>query len=219
VTINQAYDLIDQLLDKSDQPYFTENEKDDFIRQAIHEFINNHYSKYDIDQVSRDALALFTEYVQIDSDDNDWENYAVDMPDEYVHLVHLRINYASVSQTVSNFTSAKIIGAKDFWDLENSKDPYNRPDKSNPICYIRQPGPEHPVRAYFRPTTTTGAVQALVLKSRSHDECFDDSNAGDGLKEVYQREVIEIAVRKMTGNIESDNYKVALNEQQQSKTK
>jgi len=178
VTINQAYDLIDQLLDKSDQPYFTENEKDDFIRQAIHEFINNHYSKYDIDQVSRDALALFTEYVEIDSDDNDWLNYGVDMPDEYVHLIHLRINYASVS-----------------------------------------PGPSNPVRAYFRPITSTGAIQALVLRSRSHDECFDDSNAGDGLKEVYQREVIEIAVRKMTGNIESDNYKVALNEQQQSKTK
>jgi len=58
-----------------------------------------------------------------------------------------------------------------------------------------------------------------VLRSRSHDECFDDTNPGDGLKEVYQREIIEIAVRKMTGNIESDNYKVALNEQQQSKTK
>ena len=219
MTRNQAYDLIDQLLDKADQPYFTNIEKDDFIHQAINEFINNHYAKYDIDQISRDALAMFTEYIEIDSLDTNWLNYGVDMPDEYVHLIHLRINYASASQAVSNFTSAKIIGAKDFWDLENSKDPYNRPDKKSPICYIRQPSPTNPVRAYFRPTTSTGAIQALVLRSRNVGECFNTTTGGDGLKEVYQREVIEITVRKMTGNIESDNYKVALNEQQQSKTK
>tara|TARA_X000001382_G_scaffold129273_1_gene120845 strand:+ start:3353 stop:4012 length:660 start_codon:yes stop_codon:yes gene_type:complete len=219
VTISQAYDLIDQLLDKSDQPYFTENEKDDFIRQAIHEFINNHYAKYDINQVSRDALAMFTESIQLDSNDNNWDNFGLDMPDEYVHLIHFRINYTNALSTAENFNAAKIIGSKDFWDLENSKDPYNRPDKSSPICYVRQPGPTSPVRVYFRPTSTIGSVSAMVLRSRRHDECFDDTNPGDGLKEVYQREVIEIAVRKMTGNIESNNYKVALNEQQQSKTK
>ena len=64
-----------------------------------------------------------------------------------------------------------------------------------------------------------GAVTAMLLISRNIGECFNTTTGGDGLKEVYQREVIEITVRKMTGNIESDNYKVALNEQQQSKTK
>ena len=219
MTRSQAYDLIDQLLDKADQPYFTNSEKDAFINQAIHEFINNHYAKYDIDQVSRDALAMFTEYVELDSDDVDWNGYGLDLPDEYVHLIHFRINYSNTSSVGSLFKSAKIIGTKDFWDLENSKDPYNRPDKSSPICYVRQVTPTDPMRVYFRPTMPIGAVTAMLLISRNIGECFNTTTGGDGLKEVYQREVIEITVRKMTGNIESDNYKIALNEQQQSKTK
>ena len=61
MNLTQAHDLIDLLLDKADQPYFIEDEKNEFLNQAITSFINNHYQRYDEEQVSRDALMYFTD--------------------------------------------------------------------------------------------------------------------------------------------------------------
>ena len=53
----EAHDLMDLLLDKADQPYFTTEEKDKFLNLAISDFINFHYQKMTADEDSRRALA------------------------------------------------------------------------------------------------------------------------------------------------------------------
>ena len=55
--LSEAYELMDLLLDKSDQPYFTTNEKNKFLNLAISDFINFHYQKMTADEDSRRALA------------------------------------------------------------------------------------------------------------------------------------------------------------------
>ena len=57
MTLNEAYELIDLLLDKADQPYFTVVEKDKFLNLAISDFINMHYQKMTADEDSRRALS------------------------------------------------------------------------------------------------------------------------------------------------------------------
>ena len=55
--LTEAYDYMDLLLDKADQPYFTTQEKDKFLNLAISDFINFHYQKMTADEDSRRALS------------------------------------------------------------------------------------------------------------------------------------------------------------------
>ena len=88
MNLTQAHDLIDLLLDKADQPYFIEDEKNEFLNQAITSFINNHYQRYDEEQVSRDALMYFTDNLDEISSDNEgeWDSASMSLPDNYVHF-------------------------------------------------------------------------------------------------------------------------------------
>ena len=55
--LTEAYDYMDLLLDKADQPYFITEEKNKFLNIAISDFINFHYQKMTADEDSRRALA------------------------------------------------------------------------------------------------------------------------------------------------------------------
>tara|TARA_R100000700_G_scaffold34802_1_gene43056 strand:+ start:2101 stop:2883 length:783 start_codon:yes stop_codon:yes gene_type:complete len=57
MNLSEAYDLIDLLLDKADQPYFTTTEKNKFLNLSISDFVNMHYQKMTADEDSRRALA------------------------------------------------------------------------------------------------------------------------------------------------------------------
>ena len=61
--LTEAYDYMDLLLDKADQPYFTTQEKDKFLNLAISDFINFHYQKMTADEDSRRALAGCVDYM------------------------------------------------------------------------------------------------------------------------------------------------------------
>ena len=55
--LTEAHDYIDVLLDKADQPYFIEEEKNKFLNLAISDFVNMHYEKMHIDEDSRRAIS------------------------------------------------------------------------------------------------------------------------------------------------------------------
>jgi hypothetical protein len=55
--LTEAYDYMDLLLDKADQPYFTTEEKDKFLNIAISDFISYQYQKMTADEDSRRALS------------------------------------------------------------------------------------------------------------------------------------------------------------------
>jgi len=64
--LTEAYDYIDLLLDKADQPYFTTEEKNKFLNLAISDFVNFHYQKMLADEDSRRALAGCIDYQAYD---------------------------------------------------------------------------------------------------------------------------------------------------------
>jgi len=57
MNLAEAHEYIDILLDKADQPYFIEEEKNKFLNLAISDFINMHYQKLEADEDSRRALS------------------------------------------------------------------------------------------------------------------------------------------------------------------
>ena len=110
----------------------------------------------------------------------------------------------------------KIIGPKAFWDHEYTSDPFKKPYDINPYCYVRH-GMNNIAQAYFRPTSTTGESQAIQIRFRDRDEVFNDDD-NNRVKEIYQREILDLTVRKMVVNIESMNVQSQSIETEQSKS-
>ena len=67
MNLAEAYDMMDLLLDESNAPYFTTEEKDKFLNLAISDFINGHYQKMTADEDSRRALSGCI----------DWNNFSI----------------------------------------------------------------------------------------------------------------------------------------------
>lgn len=220
MNLNEAHDLIDMLLDKVDQPYFTDDEKNMFIDQAIGAFINGHYQFYEQEQISRDALASFIYYSVENNESDTWESGIARLPNNYVHLIQLSLVYNSSS--FSNSNQAKIVGVKDFYDRLYSSDPFNKATEKDPIAYVRQDSTSTYIG--YTPSIPTADVELTnpgkyrynCLVFKDHSECFDN-NPQDALKELYQREIINITVRKMIGNIEGAGIQFQQIETEQSK--
>ena len=71
MNLTEAHDLIDLLLDKADQPYFTTSEKNKFLDLAISDFINMHYQKMTVDEDSRRALSGCIDYISFSLKDSE----------------------------------------------------------------------------------------------------------------------------------------------------
>jgi len=57
MNLAEAYDMMDLLLDESNAPYFTNEEKNKFLNISISDFIDMHYKKMTADEDSRRALS------------------------------------------------------------------------------------------------------------------------------------------------------------------
>jgi len=244
MNLQEAYDMIDLLLDKADQPYFTDDEKNMFIDQAISAFIKRHYQFYEQEQVSRDALQFFhyesfkaSNQTQVSATDAttgeaiiyDFENWSANkkLHKDYMHLINFEVLYDDTGFNTTGYSNCKILGSKNFLDLKTSSDPFNKPSKEDPICYVGHGGGdinnpqgifmyEH-ARVFFLPATSVGACKAQQLILRNHTECFSNVE-NNRVKELYQREIIDITVRKMVVNIESMNVQSQSIETEQSKS-
>ena len=221
MTLTEAHDLMDLLLDKADQPYFTEDEKNQFLDQAITSFINNHYQFYEQEQVSRDALGFFSTISSMNNTNENWEIGFFRLPDNYIHIIQLALVYDS--DNFGNGNEAKIIGIKDYYERLYSSDPFNKATKENPIACVRQDGISmyidyYPnILAINSNATNPGKWRFNCLVFKGYGNCFATSQ-GIALKELYQREVIDIAIRKMTGSIEGANIQFQQIEAEQSKS-
>ena len=219
MNLQEAHDLMDLLLDKADQPYFTEDEKNMFLDQAIASFINNHYQLYEQEQVSRDALASFLHYEAMNNTDTDWVAGVIPLPSDYVHIIQVSLAYNTTN--FSEGKQAKIIGLKDFYERTYSSDPFNKATEEHPTAYVRDAqsyvGYFPQIPAINNTATNPGKWRFNCLVFKGYEHCFA-TNQDDSLKEIYQREVIDIAIRKMTGNIEGANVEFQQIEAEQSKS-
>jgi hypothetical protein len=132
MTLADAYDFIDVLVDKADQAYFTNPEKDMFIELAISEYINKHYKGYEFNQQSRDALWKLHNTAWTLNPGGE-----ITIPSDYMHALSL------TSRQGSREISYKFVSTLDYWDRVShadytkvtTKDPFNNP-YNTPIAVV-----------------------------------------------------------------------------------
>lgn len=108
--LNEAYNYMDMLLDKADQPYFTVNEKNRFLDLAISDFINSHYQRMGADEDSRKALTPIIDYA----------NYNLSAADIVNGLFIYNNNYPALSEKYTE--AAHLLRSNEMHDVGTQKD-------------------------------------------------------------------------------------------------
>ena len=108
--LNEAYNYMDLLLDKADQPYFTINEKNRFLDLAISDFINSHYQRMGADEDSRKALSPIIDYANYNL------TAAEIISGSYIH----NNNYPGLSEKYT--AAAHLLRSNEMHDVGTQKD-------------------------------------------------------------------------------------------------
>jgi hypothetical protein len=184
---------MDLLLDKAEQPYYSSEEKIEFLKEALHSFINKHYSEYDKSQVSRDALQAF-----VKTDTN------AQLPNDYLHLISV----------LNNSKELEIVGIKQYESNVHSGDPFNK----NSIATVKN--------GSIEVNDDSPSLNYTYLSSPKITSIFDTIDLSGSepsvvktVPEIYLSEIINLAVRKMMVNTESDSVLVSSAEIEQSRPK
>ena len=191
--ITDALATMDLLLDKAEQPYYSSEEKIEFLKEALHSFINKHYSEYDKSQVSRDALQAF-----VKTDTN------AELPNDYLHLISV----------LNNSKELEIVGIKQYESNVHSGDPFNK----NSIATVKN--------GSIEVNDDSPSLNYTYLSSPKITSIFDTIDLSGSepsvvktVPEIYISEIINLAVRKMMVNTESDSVLVSSAEIEQSRPK
>ena len=201
MTLAEARNLLDILVDKANNPYFINNEKDEFLSLAITEFINKYYSVNDLSEQARAALKGVTVVEQQTSTSS-----IVVLPDDFMYLLSLGIQYNHPTQSYGSARLKKYALAKQVSPAQFrfQTDPFNKPTKENPLfTYVSG---SSGTTIHILPNIDLQKKYAYYIKRPDLADVFTALNPE--IEESYQHEIVQIAARKMAANIESSNYEV-----------
>jgi len=203
MNINTAYDYIDLMIDKANQPYFINTEKDIFINLSISEFMNSRYAVMGINQDFSEQYGNRKDANQLSSGYTVASNF-VELP-----------NYHHMTYAALNGVTCRIVSDDKLSELRTTNNPFEEITPDNPVCAIVA-GPPVTPRLFFHHGATTPNFFAPGTDTFNirYLEHLTVAEWGD-IPEQYQHDILNIVVRKLTANIESTNYTVQANEQQQ----
>ena len=130
--------------------------------------------------------------------------------------LHKPMNH--ITMATLNGRPCRIVSDDENLELLVSNNPFKAINEFHPVCTVTSnPGYSGNVRIFFhhstidgvQPDFTTGDEFSLrYLRHLTVDEWED-------IPEHFQHDILNVSIRKLTANIESTNYAVHVNEQQQ----
>ena len=204
MTLGAARNLLDILVDKANNPYFTINEKDEFLQLAVTDFIEKYYTVYDINEQSRAALkGLVTSLL------DGTGNATITLPDDVIYSLSLSVQYVHPNRLAigpqgrdKEYSLAKQVSAAQF---RHQADPFNRHSYDDPVyTYVASAGGVSQI--HILPSDSIQNKLLYYIQRPTLAEVFTAANPM--IEELYQNEIVQIAARKMIANIESSNYEV-----------
>tara|TARA_R100001443_G_scaffold86723_1_gene93387 strand:+ start:77 stop:919 length:843 start_codon:yes stop_codon:yes gene_type:complete len=182
MTLNQAFELMDLLLDKADQPYFTIEEKEKFLSLAISDFININYQRMQTDEDARRALSGCVDY-------NTFSLSASDIISGYIY----NTSYPALSKKYEDDDATDTVG---YWRFGNQYalpkqhlyvlsievTYYNYDDVINPASgapKVLTPAVGTTVAAVTAKASDVVSYKPIQVKNKNIRQYYEDSNSSD----------------------------------------
>ena len=200
MTYQQMHERIDNLLDKSDLPWFNSEEKDNYLNMAVNEYVKKIHAEFEVTEKRREDIRPL---ITIASGGGS----SIPLPSDFMFALSLKGTFrvADKCGTIRD----KIVPIKPAqWDDINKMrlDPFNKPTN------------EHPV---YTSTSTSMVIEADTVPSNWTFVYIKYPTPINGtglpndtleLPEYTHDEIVNLAVRKMLMTVESQSYQVQLNE-------
>lgn len=203
MTITEMHKLADLLIDKANAPWFTSEEKDMFINLAIKQIVDVNYREFEKDEEARAKLNTIVRTTNLGS------VAQVDLTaiTDFRYTLALK---GTTPDSCGNLVSRKISPVQ--WDDEagNQNDPFNKNSDTN-LGYVQENivGTGNVLKILSDTTPTN--VTLVYLKTPVDVDA--SANVNCELPDSVHEEVVNLAVRKMLGTVESQiQYQMQANE-------
>ncbi len=207
MTIQEMHDLCDLLIDKADAPWFNPSEKDKFINLAQIEFLDNSYRLFEVNEEVREKLLPLVRSINYGA--------AVGTPginlsiiQDFRYVLSLR---GSFPDGCGGRVMKPIAPIQLDDEVANQLDPWNVNDDRNPGYTQENNGTDNILTMIS--STIPIDVTIKYLKTPVNVDITVPTNCE--LAVSSHEEIVNIAVRKMLGNIQDQfGYQVQSQESQ-----
>jgi hypothetical protein len=210
MNIIEMHDLCDLLIDKANVAWFTPAEKDRFINLAQIEFLDNSYRFFDVNEEIREKLLPLVRSTAFGA--SPITNVNLSTITNFRYILSLRGNYPN---GCGGFVTRPIPPIQMDDEVANQLDPFNRNDNTNP-GYIQENNGTGGNLVQFISTNNPANVILKYLKTPVNvlrDVNTPANNINCELSVSSHEEIVNIAVRKMLGNIQDQvGYEIQGNE-------
>lgn len=199
MTFGEAHETLDVIIDKHDLPWFEPEEKDIFLNFAQQEFINQRYSEFEVNEKRRqDIRTLITTLTGAGS--------TISVPVNMLFVLSVKGEFDVTECGVTTSRESHIMPMQHDDINKVIHDPFNKPSNRDPL-YITNAA-SFLIKSDTAPTSwelTYVRVPSTVDGTNNPTGVFDTPD-------YTHNEIINIAVRKMLGSIEQENYNLQINE-------
>jgi hypothetical protein len=200
MTVAEMHILCDEILDKSNAPWFNAIQKDIYLNLAQEEYVETRYKEFEVNEKRRKELISLIRR-------SDFNNISVinlsNIPDLY-YILSIIAEINDCGNLIKK--SVKPIQHDDFG--KSQEDPFNRNDNENPGYLEINNGTDNLVEILSE--DVPNKVSMVWLKIPRKIDL--STNTDCELPVITHKEIVDIAVRKMMFVTENPSYQVQINE-------
>jgi hypothetical protein len=198
MTIVEMHELCDLLIDKANAPWFNTEEKDKFINLAQIEFLDNSYRLFEYNEEVREKLLPLVRSQSYGAGSLSEVNLSSIVDFRYV--LSLRGDFTNSCGAV---TTKAIAPVQLDDEVNNQLDPFNKNDDRSP-GYVQE---NNGTSDLIKILSTTLPTNVILKYLKTPDDVKNDIlnpalNINSELSVSSHEEIVNIAVRKMLGNIQ-----------------
>ena len=198
MNIIEMHNLCDLLIDKADSAWFNSEEKDTFINLAQIEFLDNSYRFFEYNEEIREKLLPLVKSFSYGAGSISQLNLS--NITDFRYVLSLR---GDTSNGCGGITTRQIPPVQLDDEVGNQLDPFNINDDKNPGYTQENNG----VNNVINILSTNSPTNVIIIYLKTPVNVLNDlanpaNNVNCELSSSSHEEIVNIAVRKMLGNIQ-----------------
>lgn len=199
MTFSEMHERVDVQLDKHDVPWFEPEEKDIWLNFALNEIVKVRYKEFEKNEKRREDIRTLVTTLT-------GSGATVAIPSNFMFALSLKGTFDVVECGISKVVE-RFIRPIQHDDVNKIKgDPFNSPSNFHPIYTSTEISYE---------IDSDSSPSAWTLTYIREPVPIDGTNNGSqssNLPKYMHEEVVNVAVRKILGSIEKQNYPVQVSE-------
>lgn len=200
MTISEMHKACDELLDKSDSPWFNPEQKDFYLNLAQEEFVETRYREFEVNEKRREELISL---IRRSTFSNTSIITLSDITDFYYVL-----SLSAIINDCGDLINKEVVPIQFDDYVRAQQDPFHKSDNEFPGYLQLNDGAKNIIEV--KSEDVPESLTMVWLKIPIKVNITIPTNCE--LPSITHKEIVDIAVRRMMATTENPNYQVQINE-------